>query len=44
MRLDLILPALNEEKRLTNTVGTLSGFMSARMDDYDWRVVISDRC
>ena len=42
MRLDIVLPALNEEKRLTNTVETLSGFMSARMDDYDWRIVISD--
>ena len=40
--LDVVLPGLNEEKDLANSVGTLSTFLSGHMDDYNWRIVIAD--
>ena len=41
-KLDVVLPGLNEESGLENTVETLSAFMYERMDGYDWRIVIAD--
>jgi len=40
--LDVVIPGLNEEAGLANTVATLSEFMSANMAEYDWRIVIAD--
>ena len=40
--LDVVIPGLNEEAGLANTVATLSDFMSANMAEYDWRIVIAD--
>ena len=40
--LDVVLPGLNEEKVLADTVRTLSAFMSDHMDAYEWRIVIAD--
>ncbi len=42
IKLDVVIPGLNEEKGLADTVRTLSGFMYERMDSYDWRIVIAD--
>ena len=42
IKLDVVLPGLNEEVGLENTVETLSAFMYERMDGYDWRIVIAD--
>ena len=42
LKLDVVLPGLNEENGLENTVETLSAFMHERMDEYDWRIVIAD--
>ena len=42
IRLDVVIPGLNEEAILAETAGTLSDFMSANMGRYDWRVVIAD--
>ena len=41
--LDIVIPGLNEEKILANTVDTLSEFMTSHMADYDWRIVIADK-
>lgn len=41
-KLDVIIPGLNEEKGLENTVRILSEFMYENMDEYDWRIVIAD--
>ena len=41
-KLDVVIPGLNEEKGLENTVSTLSEFMYGNMDGYDWRIVIAD--
>ena len=40
--LDVVIPGLNEEAGLANTVATLSEFMSENMARYDWRIVIAD--
>ena len=40
--LDVVIPGLNEERILADTVATLSEFMTSNMADYDWRVVIAD--
>ena len=40
--LDVVLPGLNEEKVLADTVRTLSAFMSNHMSAYEWRIVIAD--
>ena len=40
--LDVVLPGLNEEKDMADTVRTLSAFLSDRMDAYEWRIVIAD--
>ena len=42
LRLDVVIPGLNEEAILENTVDTLCAFMAASMSDCDWRVVIAD--
>lgn len=42
LKLDAVLPGLNEEKGLENTVETLSAFMREHMSEYDWRIVIAD--
>ena len=40
--LDVVIPGLNEEAGLANTVAALSEFMSGNMAEYDWRIVIAD--
>ena len=40
--LDVVIPGLNEEAGLANTVAILSEFMSENMAGYDWRIVIAD--
>ena len=42
IKLDVVLPGLNEEKGLENTVRTLSAFMRENMGEYDWHIVIAD--
>ena len=42
IKLDVVIPGLNEEKGLENTVQTLSAFMRENMREYQWRVVIAD--
>ena len=42
LKLDVVLPGLNEEKGLENTVRTLCAFMRENMSEYDWRIVIAD--
>ena len=41
-KLDIVIPGLNEENGLENTVNTLSAFMFENMDGYEWRIVIAD--
>ncbi len=40
--LDVVLPVLNEERALPDTVATLRDFMSSRLSDYRWRIVVAD--
>ena len=40
--LDVVLPVLNEERALPKTVETLRNFMSSRLSEYRWRIVIAD--
>ena len=40
--LDVVVPGLNEEQGLADTIATLSAFMAERMDEYAWQVVIAD--
>ncbi len=42
LKLDVVLPGLNEERGLENTVQTLSTFMRERLREYEWRIVIAD--
>ena len=41
-KLDIVIPGLNEENGLENTVNTLSAFMFENMDGHEWRIVIAD--
>ena len=40
--LDVVIPGLNEERGLADTIATLSAFLAERMDEYAWQVVIAD--
>ncbi len=40
--LDVVLPVLNEERGLADSVGTLEAFLSRNMEAYAWRIVIAD--
>lgn len=40
--LDMVLPGLNEERGLADSVAALSAFMSDNMGGYDWRIIIAD--
>ncbi len=40
--LDVVIPVLNEERALPDSVARLHGFMSREMAGYDWRIVIAD--
>ena len=40
--LDVVIPGLNEEEGLANTVSTLLTFMSRHLTQYEWRIVIAD--
>ena len=40
--LDVVVPGLNEEQGLADTIATLSAFLAERMDEYAWQVVIAD--
>ncbi|MCY4654084.1 MAG: glycosyltransferase [Dehalococcoidia bacterium] len=42
LKLDVVLPGLNEEAGLENTIRTLSTFMRENMREYQWRIVIAD--
>ena len=40
--LDVVVPVLNEEEDLRPSITTLHEFLSAKLDDYEWRIVIAD--
>jgi glycosyltransferase involved in cell wall biosynthesis len=40
--LDIVIPVLNEEAGLAASVGKLRDFLSERMGDYRWRIVVAD--
>ena len=40
--LDVVLPVLNEEKDLPPSVGKLHGFLSEKLADYNWRILVAD--
>ena len=40
--LDVLIPVLNEERVLKSTVNALATYLSTRMSDYDWRIVVID--
>ena len=40
--LDVVIPVLNEERALPDSIAKLHGFMSREMVGYDWRIVIAD--
>ena len=40
--LDVVIPVLNEEHGLANSVRTLAAFMSDNLSGYDWAIVIAD--
>ena len=40
--LDVVIPVLNEEEGLRSSVTKLHGFLSSRLGEYRWRVVIAD--
>ncbi len=42
LKLDVVIPGLNEEEGLERTVRSLSEFMRSDMNSYDWRIVIAD--
>ena len=42
IRLDVVIPCLNEERALPVCVRRLHGFMSERMGRYDWGIVVAD--
>ena len=39
---DVVVPVLNEEKDLPPNIGKLHDFLSSRMNDYDWRIIVVD--
>jgi glycosyltransferase involved in cell wall biosynthesis len=41
-KLDVIIPCLNEEKILEQSVTTLRGFLKENMSDYDYSITIAD--
>ena len=40
--LDIVIPCLNEERQLPETLGTLRSFCASSMSDYRWRIVVAD--
>ena len=40
--LDIIIPVLNEERALPNSIAVLHTHLSANFAEYDWRIVIAD--
>ena len=40
--LDIIIPVLNEERALPQSIPVLHAHLAANFDDYDWRIVIAD--
>jgi glycosyltransferase involved in cell wall biosynthesis len=40
--LDVVIPVLNEERVLADSVHTVAAFLSEYLDDYDWAVVVAD--
>ena len=40
--LDVVIPALNEERALASSVTKLHEFLSDRLSDYQWRILIAD--
>ena len=40
--LDVVLPVLNEELTLLDAVATLRDFMSSRLSEYHWRIIVAD--
>lgn len=40
--LDVVIPVLNEERTLADSVHTVSAFLSDHMDVYDWAIVVAD--
>ena len=40
--LDVVIPVLNEERALANSVNALAAFLSNNLNDYEWAVVVAD--
>ena len=40
--LDIIIPVLNEERALPQSIPALHGHLAANFGDFDWRIVIAD--
>lgn len=40
--LTIAMPVYNEEKELAQSIGTLSAYLLANLDDFDWEIVIAD--
>ena len=40
--LDVVIPVLNEERALADSVHTLAAFLSDNLNDYDWAIVVAD--
>ena len=40
--LDIVIPCLNEERQLPETLATLRSFCGANLADYRWRIVVAD--
>ena len=40
--LDIVIPCLNEERQLPETLETLRAFCATHLEDYRWRVVVAD--
>ncbi|MCD5400650.1 MAG: glycosyl transferase [SAR202 cluster bacterium Io17-Chloro-G1] len=40
--LDVVIPVLNEERALADSVNALAAFLSNNLNDYEWAVVVAD--
>ena len=40
--IEVVIPVLNEERGLPQSIRELHQFLSGNLHDYDWRIVIAD--
>ncbi len=40
--LDVVIPVLNEERALADSVNALAAFLSNNLNDYEWAIVVAD--